>query len=412
MNIAQVFRYYSDTKISSAILEHSRSREVVGVFSNGSFDKRPNTLLNPQDLPTLVRSGIVEFHCSLEHWKNPMAISLSNYSALRTGFDMVIDIDVESLQHAKLAAHVIFKSLREHQLESFGAKFSGGTGIHIIIPWQAIPQSINFHPTASLFPALARAVINYLKDSIREDLERALLSSYSPEQLAEQAKVGLSELLTETGIDPYKVVGLDSVLISARHLYRMPYSLNRNTFLASAPIDTNKILEFTTEQAKPENLDMSIPFIPKAQPEAAHPLILKALDWASRQKARKAPRKIDYESKEKILAKLFPPCINLILHGLSDGKKRALFILINFLSNMKWPYDEMEQLIMEWNQKNHPPLPESYVRGQLRYYKQRGKTPLPPNCSNEGYMIAIGVCKPDNTCRKITNPANYPYFKK
>jgi len=96
---------------------------------------------------------------------------------------------------------------------------------------------------------------------------------------------------------------------------------------------------------------------------------------------------------------------------LAEGRKRSVFILINFLSSMKWSYEEIERLILEWNRKNKPPLPESYIRGQLRYFKQKGKALPPPNCLNEAYYLSFGVCKPDSTCRQIKNPASYPPVK-
>jgi hypothetical protein len=46
-------------------------------------------------------------------------------------------------------------------------------------------------------------------------------------------------------------------------------------------------------------------------------------------------------------------------------------------------------------------------KGQLNYHKQQGKQALPPNCQNTAYMVAIGVCKPDNLCPRIKNPAQY-----
>jgi len=32
---------------------------------------------------------------------------------------------------------------------------------------------------------------------------------------------------------------------------------------------------------------------------------------------------------------------------------------------------------------------------------------LPPNCDNCAYYKSFGVCKPDNFCKYIKNPANY-----
>ena len=104
---------------------------------------------------------------------------------------------------------------------------------------------------------------------------------------------------------------------------------------------------------------------------------------------------------------LFPPCISIILNGIDEGRKRALFILINYFSSIGWDYEMIEKKLKEWNAKNREPLRDVYLLGQLRYHKQMRKRILPPNCSNEMYMLGIGVCKPDSFCQKIKNPAQY-----
>ena len=71
--------------------------------------------------------------------------------------------------------------------------------------------------------------------------------------------------------------------------------------------------------------------------------------------------------------------------------------------------EEVEQYIREWNKHNPEELRETYFIPQLKHSK--GQDKLPPNCSNEGYMKAIGICQPDDFCRKIKNPANYALLK-
>ena len=100
----------------------------------------------------------------------------------------------------------------------------------------------------------------------------------------------------------------------------------------------------------------------------------------------------------------FPPCIKLILNVLQDGKKRALFILINLLRSIGMNKEEMEKKINEWNKKNNPQLQTQYINSQLLWaYKK--KPILPPNCKE--FYQGIGVCNPDNFCKLIKNPANY-----
>ena len=111
-------------------------------------------------------------------------------------------------------------------------------------------------------------------------------------------------------------------------------------------------------------------------------------------------------------ADFFPPCILMLMSGCKeDGRKRAVFILCNFLTSVGWDYNAMENLLKEWNKKNKEPLREVYLLGQIRHHKQSRKKILPPNCSNEMYMLGIGVCKPDNLCSKIKNPVSYALRK-
>ena len=146
----------------------------------------------------------------------------------------------------------------------------------------------------------------------------------------------------------------------------------------------------------------------KAENDESRQLLMEALDFNTKQESIGIKEKREFEVPGKALPEeLFPPCIKLILNGLEDGKKRALFILINYFTSIGWDYDMIEKRLREWNAKNREPLREVYLLGQVRYHKQMRKKILPPNCSNEQYMLGIGVCKPDNFCPKIRNPAQY-----
>ena len=115
---------------------------------------------------------------------------------------------------------------------------------------------------------------------------------------------------------------------------------------------------------------------------------------------------------DKIPEELFPPCIKKGLKGLIDGKKRFVFILINFLSSVGWNAEEIESILFEWNKRNEEPLRETNIKGQLKHKLGVGKSSvLPPNCDNKAYMRDMQICEPDNFCKKIKNPVNYSVFK-
>ncbi len=417
MKLKEIIEYYSREDVQKALLGLAEGREVVGVFKNGNYGKRPNTIIYPQDIITMVRSGMIEFHSSIERWSQPMAIKEGNYDSLRTGWDIVFDLDCRATEHGKEAAKAFIWGLKKHGIRNFSVKFTGGRGFHIGIPWESVPSKIDYRPSPALFPDVPRKICSYLKEYVREEFEKLLLKRWRPEEIAKQINRPLKSILTEEGIDPYQVVDVDSVLISPRHLFRMPYSLNKKTWLVSLPLRPGNIDEFDREHARPERIKAEIGFLDSAEQDEAELLIAEALDWWSARNAMeemKRKAKI-LEVKTAVKEEFFPPCIKNILKGLSDGKKRSVFVLLNFLSSLKWKWDDIETLLLEWNNKNTPPLRENYIRSHIRWHKSRDKPLPPPGCKKEGWYMDCGVCSPDNLCggqeKTIKNPVRYPFRK-
>lgn len=105
----------------------------------------------------------------------------------------------------------------------------------------------------------------------------------------------------------------------------------------------------------------------------------------------------------------FPRCIRGILQGVRDGRKRSLFILINFLSRCGWSDDLIRERIAEWNALNRKPLNEKYLATLLSCCFGRGSS-LPPCCDDEVY-INLAVCRPDGFCGRVRNPVTYAWLK-
>ncbi|GIU69375.1 MAG: hypothetical protein KatS3mg002_0611 [Candidatus Woesearchaeota archaeon] len=214
--------------------------------------------------------------------------------------------------------------------------------------------------------------------------------------------------------DLSKIVAVDTVLISSRHLYRMPYSLHEKTGLVSVPFDIKRILKFEKNEAIPSKVK-PYPFLERelCKKGEADILFQKAFDFSSEkniQSVKKAENKpLFFDDKSQAISEEhFPPCIKKISLGLEDGKKRALLVLINFLYSCNWTYEMIEEYIMKWNERNKPDkLRETYIKGQLRYHKMQKEKMLPPNCNNKGYMIDTQFCNPDEFCKKIKNPVQY-----
>ena len=93
---------------------------------------------------------------------------------------------------------------------------------------------------------------------------------------------------------------------------------------------------------------------------------------------------------------------------MTDGKKRATFVLINLFRSIGMDKDELEKRVYEWNKKNNPFLKQGYIKSQLSWAYRR-KPVMPPNCKE--FYQGIAVCTPDDFCRLIKNPVNYTVKK-
>jgi DNA primase large subunit len=125
---------------------------------------------------------------------------------------------------------------------------------------------------------------------------------------------------------------------------------------------------------------------------------------------------VSEEITQKIPEELFPPCIQLLLQSLKDGKKRALFILINFMTSVGWTHDEIKERLAAWNKVQPEQLRETTIVTHLNYHRQQHKQILPPNCPTrqnnipviqQNYYTDLQVCHPDSLCAKIKNPVQY-----
>ncbi len=416
MNARDIYRYYGREDVQRALLKISEKREVVGVFSDGGFSTRPNTLVYPQDIVTLVRGGAVAFHGSLERWSNPMTVGTENYESTRDGWDLILDVDCERIEHGKVAVSVLVDALKKHGIRNVSIKFTGGTGFHIGVPFESIPVVVDYKETREQYPELARKIVGYLKGFAFQDLEKAILKRWSIEKLAEDSGKKVGEIMTDDGIDPYSIAGVDPVLISPRHLFRLPYSLHEKSHLVSLPLRPEEVDGFKKEHASPDRVKFGTGFLDRFEENEASMLVVEAADWWARQKRKKERKAVrELKLKSAVPIGLAPPCVHNIIKGLSDGKKRSLFILMNYLSSLKWSWSEIEAFLAKWNEKNRPPLRESYLRGQVRWHRNRKKVLPPPNCDNPGYYESFGVCKPDGMCggreKSIKNPINYAIKK-
>lgn len=408
-----LLNYYSRKDVQKAIFEISANREIAVKFGDKGFGKRPDILQYESDVYELAKQGATSFHISEERWKNPLSLktgmSKKQLDELRTAWDLLIDLDSKDLEYSKIAAHLIVEALKFHNMTSYSIKFSGNKGFHIAVPFETFPKTLNKIETKNLFPESARIIASYLKEMIKDHLSEKFKNVK----------------------DPFSLVNIDTIAISSRHMFRASFSFNEKSELISIPIKENEILNFDKEKAKIENVKTDIKFLDlkNIKEGEASQLIIQAYDWYHKTKKKDelgeiklVKEKKDYEIP-KIALKIdyFPPCIKAgLINGLDDGKKRFLFILMNFLRNVGYNYDEIKNLVLEWNKRNKEPLRENYIISQLNWHKRQKSNVLPQNCpkdkenlgnNSDNIYVDIGICNPDNLCKLIKNPVNYAIRK-
>jgi len=426
IHLSTILQHYKREDVQEEILANAQNKEIAVKYADKGFGKRPDVLQYGQDILELAKKGATSLHASEELWINPLRLDTTmkrrDIDELRSGWDLVLDIDCKFLEYSKVAADLVIKALKFYGIKSISCKFSGNKGFHIGVPFEAFPKKIGNRPTKELFPEAPRKIAFYLKHLIKKPLGERILKMEKGDFSRILEKTGKKEeeiKLKETDeygaktehLDVESFLDIDTILISSRHLYRMPYSFHEKSGLISVPINPEKVLEFDKEMAKHPVKVSKYRFLDKDNVEKAEAkrLMLQSYDFNPKAKEEfEIKKEKDYELPSSPLdVKYFPPCIKLGLKGLSDGRKRFLFALTNFLVNVGWDYDKIEKLVTEWNKRNDEPLRDTYVLGHLRYHKTQKKKIPPPNCNNMMYYVDIRICKPDNLCGMIKNPLSY-----
>lgn len=411
----KILKYYSRKDVQKKIVEASKDREVGVKYGEKGFGKRPDIIQFDNDVFELAREGATSFHLSEERWNNPLllqpGLSKAKLDDLRSGWDTILDLDTKFIEYGKIAADLIIRALKFHNVKNIGLKFSGNSGLHIGIPFEAFPKNVNNQNIKLLFPDGVKVIAGYLKNMIEEPLRDSILSISSIDEISKSIDKDKKELLKNNKFNPFSVVEIDSILISSRHMYRAPYSVNEKKGLVSIPIKFSELKNFNLNKAKIENVETELDFLPKKVEEnEANQLIMQAFD-ALKKKSFILPE--DYSKKNFELPKMavkmdyWAPCIKKGLLGMGDGKKRFLFILINYLRSLSWDIDSIEKIVKEWNKKNKEPLNEGYIISQLNWHKSQKEVKMPPNCSNKAYYADIGLECADSLCNVIKNPVNY-----
>ncbi|MDD5012669.1 MAG: hypothetical protein PHQ66_03450 [Candidatus Nanoarchaeia archaeon] len=387
--------YYSNPEIQKAIFDFSVNREISPRYFEG-FGKRPDSFQYESDVFGLVKKGATSFHCSEERWNNPLSVQTGmkeeELNKIREGWDLLIDIDSKYIDYSKIMAKIIINFLEFSGVKNIGIKFSGSKGFHMIVPWKAFPKEINGVKTSDMFPEWPRILTKYIMEKTKPKLIEEITKLTTPNKYIRDFQAP-------------KEVMPDLILVSPRHLFRMPYSLHEKTALASVVLDKNNLSDFQPKDADPFKIKVKN-FIPECREGEATELLMQALDWSQENSNKEEKKTFEYKpiNITDRSEKNFPPCVQKILLGVNDGKKRSLFVLINFLRSIGTEKDELEKIIYSWNKKNPLPLKDAYVKAQIDWALKK-KPMLPPNCMD--FYKDIGVCSSDPLCKTTKNPVNY-----
>jgi len=255
--------------------------------------------------------------------------------------------------------------------------------------------------TSDMFPEYPRAIATFVSDHVYALLSKKLVEQHGMSGL--RSIVG--DLVIENGrIKVEEFIDIDTILLASRHLYRMPYSLHEKSGLISLPIPCDSVMNFERDMAHPDKFITPLASYLHDGDGDATELLRSAIDYVAKKPREVKKFKRSFEVKDPVPEDCFPPCIKLILQGIDDGKKRALFAVTTFLAEVGWSSEMIEELVSEWNAKNPTPLRDAYVQGQLRAFNTSKRC---PKCKNEGYYQALDVCKPDSLCRTIGTPSQY-----
>ncbi len=385
MFLAKTLSFYKRRDIQEELIKQAKDKEIAFRFGD-FFGKRPDILAYPADVLELAKQKLTSLHCSEELWTNPLQISVKlkkdDINALRKGWDLILDIDCKLFEYSKITAFYAVKALRAEGVTSISIKFSGNKGFHIGVPFEAFPEKIGEDIVKDLFPEAPRRIAAYITDKIKNNVAKAIFkiekndfsrimkrTGFSAKEITRYEKNEFGDNIPMLNIDPF--LEIDTLLISSRHLYRMPYSFHEKSELISIPINPDKILSFKKQEAKPENVKIQYSFLDRnIDGSDAERLLRNAFDHnpqmiiEAKEEERKRREKTNkhFELPEKAIGEeYFPPCILKLLKGIEDGRKRTVFILINFLASCGWDYDMIEDKLREWNEKNHEPLREQCV---------------------------------------------------
>ena len=254
LSARDVLHYYGED-LCVEMFKLAKGRRVIMALSDQAFrsgrDRIPVTIRQPEDFSKAVAPIIAT---------DPNPACLRRYPAFHAtigrypGFgvrvktlDFVLDADTKYSGKAGQAMMRAAVGLLEEMNAFYWAKFTGGTGCHIVIPSEAIPKVVDG--------------VSFQRKTLYGRLNSLLVR-----KIRKEAK-------------PYLRGGSHFDTFVRDHMLRLPYSINEDTGLAAIPVLPDDLDTFSMRKAEIQNVDIVQGWaeIPQDAESLNKPLIAKAL---------------------------------------------------------------------------------------------------------------------------------------
>lgn len=157
---------------------------------------------------------------------------------------------------------------------------------------------------------------------------------------------------------------IDTGIYDDKRLFRFDCSINSKSWLYKVPIEYRKLKKMTMEELCEYAKE-------KKKVEFEKPrLIIKAKEKFE-EETKEVEKKIRTKrSKDSLNKKLLPCTKNLLEEGVCKGSRNNMSVaLASCLYQIGWEVDEVINELLNWNEKNEPPLPEKEIQSTAKSAK-------------------------------------------
>lgn len=313
---------HQDLYIGREIFMTWRDKHYRQFFPLPYDDVRANYILN------IINRAVeekVNTYMTVNYMKSRTPNATSGVPAFIEKILIDIDSKEQDLDKAKELVKKIIERLLSYNVEPY-IQFSGKKGYHIFL-WLSKPED-----NVKLYRYLCKAVVyEYWSNS----------------------------LIDTSVFEPHRVT-------------RVPYTIHADTGYQVQPLDVN---------LKPTDPDFETLWSKAVVPEELYNL---ARTWyeqdlvLERLRLREYLSKFSRESGSLANSKTFPKIVQILYeYGVPEGgRNNAGFIICCYLKARGYTYEEALQILLEWNLRNKPPLPEKEIVSIVKsVYKHDYKPP-------------------------------------